>query len=58
MEDFIKLTSRDNETIYVRKELVISVVELKDYTEINVILGKLSILVKEKPEDVIKMIGD
>lgn len=58
MEDFIKLTSHDNETIYVRKEWAVSIVGLKGYTEINLLLGKLSILVKEKPEDVMKMIGD
>ena len=58
MEDFIKLTSHDNETIFVRKEWVVSIVGLKGYTEINLLMGKLSILVKEKPEDVMKMIGD
>jgi hypothetical protein len=58
MDDFIKLTSHDNEAIYIRKEWVVSIVGLKGYTEINLLMGKLSILVKEKPEDVMKMIGD
>lgn len=58
MEDFIKLTSHDNESIYVRKEWVVSIVGLKGYTEINLLLGKLSILVQERPEEIMKMIGD
>lgn len=62
MDDFIKLTSHDNETIYVRKEWVVSIVGLKGYTEIHLLMGEAVDPRERKTgrchEDVMKMIGD